>query len=67
MSDSRVREDPAGAQRELGKKRPSGFLKNWAKYDCAARWGRTPLFEEPVQVKCRTEPKPSFRRGGNQP
>ncbi len=44
MSDSRVREDPAGAQRELGKKRPSGFLKNWAKYDCVAMWGRTTLF-----------------------
>jgi len=44
MSDSRLRKDPAGAQRELGKKCPPGFLKNWAKYDCVAMWGRTTLF-----------------------
>jgi len=67
MSDSRVRKDPAWSERGFRKTCPPGHIQNWAKYDRAARWGRTPLFEEPVQVKCRTEPKPSYRRGGNQP
>ena len=67
MSDSRVHTGPARAERGLAKRCPPGHLKNWAKNDCVAMWGRATLFEEPVQVKYRTEPKPSYRRGGNQP
>ena len=44
MSHSRVRKNPAGAERRLDKKCPLGHLKNWAKYDCMFMRGRTPLF-----------------------
>jgi len=45
MSDSRVHTGPARAERGLAKRCPLGHLKNWAKNDCAAMWGRATLFE----------------------
>ena len=67
MSDSRVRKDNAGAERGFGKTCLPGRIQNWAKHHCVAMSVRTPLLGQPVQVKYRTELKPSYRRGGNQP
>jgi hypothetical protein len=44
MSNSRVRKGPAGVDRGIGKKYLLDPLKNWAKYDCGAVWGRRTLF-----------------------